>query len=37
VRFGFGPSLDFYLGYGRSFTGDFWNRDTYRFEMRFSF
>jgi hypothetical protein len=37
LRFGFGQNLDFYLGYGRSLTGDFWNRDTYRFEMRFSF
>jgi Putative MetA-pathway of phenol degradation len=35
LRFGFGQNLDFYLGYGRSLTGDFWNRDTYRFEMRF--
>jgi hypothetical protein len=35
LRFGFGQSLDFYLGYGRSLTGDFWNRDTYRFEVRF--
>lgn len=37
MRFGFGQNLDFYLGYGRSLTGDFWNRDTYRLEMRFSF
>lgn len=37
MRFGYGKNIDLYLGYGRSFTGDFWNRDTYRFEMRFSY
>lgn len=35
VRFGYGQNLDLYLGYGRSLTGDYWNRDTYRFELRF--
>lgn len=37
LRFGYGQHLDFYAGYGRSFTGDFWQRDMYRFEMRFSY
>jgi hypothetical protein len=37
MRFGFGQNLDFYVGYGRSLTGDIWNRDTYRLEARFSF
>jgi hypothetical protein len=37
MRFGYGPNLDFYAGYGRSLTGDFWQRDTYRFEMRFNY
>lgn len=37
MRFGYGPNLDFYAGYGRSLTGDFWQRDIYRFEMRFSY
>lgn len=37
MRFGYGPNLDFYIGYGRSLTGDFWSRDTYRFEVRFRY
>ena len=37
LRFGYGAHLDMYLGYGRSFTGHFWSRETYRFEMRFSY
>ncbi len=37
MRVGYGQNLDFYLGYGRSLTGDFWNRDTYRFEVRFTY
>jgi hypothetical protein len=34
LHVGYGRHLDFYAGYGRSLTGDFWNRDTYRFELR---
>ena len=37
MRLGYGPNLDFYAGYGRSFTGHFWQRDIYRFELRFSY
>jgi hypothetical protein len=37
LRFGFGSRIDMYLGYGRSFTGHFWSRETYRFEVRYSF
>lgn len=37
MRFGYGPHFDFYAGYGRSLTGDFWQRDIYRFEMRFCY
>ena len=37
LRFGYGTHLEFYAGYGRSFTGDFWQRESYRFEMRFSY
>ncbi len=37
LRCGFGQNIDFYLGYGRSLTGEYWNHDTYRVEMRFSF
>lgn len=37
VRFGNGRNLDFYVGYGRSFTGEFWQREIYRFEMRYSY
>jgi hypothetical protein len=37
LRIGYGSRMDLYLGYGRSFTGHFWARETYRFEMRFSF
>jgi hypothetical protein len=34
LRWGYG-NLDFYTGYGRSFTGDAWQRDTIRLEARF--
>lgn len=37
LRFGYGRNLDFYAGYGRSMTGEFWQREIYRFEMRFSY
>jgi hypothetical protein len=37
LRWGWGASLDFYAGYGRSFTGDYWARDTARFEIRYSY
>jgi hypothetical protein len=37
LRWGYGPNLDFYAGYGRSFTGEFWQRETYRFEVRFCY
>ncbi len=35
LRAGYGKSVDLYLGYGRSLTGQFWSRETYRFEVRF--
>jgi hypothetical protein len=34
VRLGFGPHLDGYLGYGRCFTGNTWQRDFVRAEVR---
>ncbi|HZZ77372.1 MAG TPA: transporter [Gemmataceae bacterium] len=34
LHLGYGPNIDLYMGYGRSLTGDFWNRDTYRVELR---
>jgi hypothetical protein len=37
VRWGHGANLDFYAGYGRSFTGHFWARDQFRFEIRYSY
>jgi len=37
VRWGYGANLDFYAGYGRSFTGHYWSRDTMRFEVRYSY
>lgn len=37
LRMGYGKSLDFYLGYGRSLTAHPWSRDTYRLEMRYSY
>ena len=37
VRCGFGKNVDLFLGYGRAVTGEYWNRDTYRFELRFLF
>ncbi len=37
LRMGYGRNLDFYLGYGRSLTGHYWARETYRFEMRVSY
>ena len=36
IRVGYGP-LDLYLGYGRCFTGDAWQRDFYRAELRFMY
>jgi hypothetical protein len=33
-RWGY-TNMDFYLGYGRAFTGDYWSKDTFRFEMRY--
>ncbi|MBI2803424.1 MAG: transporter [Planctomycetes bacterium] len=35
LRVGYGQRLELYGGYGRSFTGDIWARDTYRLEFRF--
>lgn len=35
IRAGYGKNVDFYIGYGRSLTGQFWARDMYRFEFRF--
>jgi hypothetical protein len=37
MRCGFGQNIDLFLGYGRAVTGEYWNRDTYRFEFRFTF
>ena len=37
VHLGYGKNIDVYLGYGRSLTGDFWLRDTYRFQVSYSF
>ena len=37
LRFGYGKNLDFYTGYGRSLTGDAWQRDIYRVEVRLSY
>jgi hypothetical protein len=37
LRVGYAQNVDFYIGYGRSFTGQFWARDMYRFEVRFSY
>jgi hypothetical protein len=34
LRLGLGSHLDSYLGYGRCFTGDTWQRDFARFEVR---
>jgi hypothetical protein len=35
LRVGYGEHVDFYFGYGRCFTGDAWQRDSYRAELRF--
>ena len=35
LRWGYGANLDFYAGYGHSFTGHFWQRDLFRFEIRY--
>jgi hypothetical protein len=37
VRLGYGRNFDVYAGYGRALTGDYWQRDTYRVEFRFSY
>jgi hypothetical protein len=37
LRVGYTQNVDLYLGYGRSFTGQFWARDMYRFEVRLSY
>jgi hypothetical protein len=37
LRVGYAQNVDLYLGYGRSLTGDFWARDNFRFEVRFSY
>jgi Putative MetA-pathway of phenol degradation len=37
MRLGYGQNLDFYLGYGRALTGQYWARDMYRVEVRLSF
>lgn len=35
LRWGYGANLDFYAGYGHSFTGHYWQRDLFRFEIRY--
>jgi hypothetical protein len=37
LRWGYGQNIDFYAGYGRSLTGHSWQRDLYRFEVRYSY
>ena len=37
LRVGYAQNVDLFIGYGRSFTGDFWARDMYRFEVRLSY
>ena len=37
LRCGFGRNLDFYVGYGHSLTGDYWQREVYRVEVRLSY
>ena len=37
VRFKFGSSSDFYVGYGRALTGTVWYKDIMRFEFRLNF
>ena len=37
LRAGYGQYVDFYVGYGRCFTGDAWQRDSWRIEMRLIF
>jgi hypothetical protein len=37
LRVGYARNADMYIGYGRSFTGDFWSRDMFRFEIRVSY
>jgi hypothetical protein len=37
MRFGFGDAADIYAGYGRSFTGDAWQRELWRIEFRVRF
>lgn len=35
IRFGTSDKLDFYAGYGRSFTSEAWQREFFRIEMRY--
>jgi hypothetical protein len=37
LRLRFGDQMDLYAGYGRPLTGDFWYRNTFRFELRYFF
>jgi hypothetical protein len=37
LRMGYARNVDWYLGYGRSFTGQFWARDMFRVEVRLSY
>jgi hypothetical protein len=37
LRFGLGDSADIYVGYGRAFSGDAWQRDLWRLEFRMRF
>ncbi len=37
ARVRFGEHSDFYIGYGRALTGDFWYKDIVRVEYRLSF
>jgi hypothetical protein len=35
LRFGFEKHMDFYVGYAHAFSGDYWQKDLFRLEMRF--
>ena len=37
LRAGYGEHVDVYVGYGRCFTGDAWQRDSFRAELRLIF
>ena len=37
VRWGYGDRINMYTGYGRAFTGQAWERDFFRIEMRYSY